>query len=403
MEPVSTAEVCNFLELAVEAMENTILENFREDGLAHSYNLLSLRGDEARVDRLGLMLEGQAAAIGSGFLPHSEIVRLLEALKKSALYREDQHSYMLQPDREIKSFLDRNQLPSDAAARSVLIRRLVSAGDRSLVIADAGGGLHFHPDFTNEGSLERRLDAIATRPGFEKDVAEDRPLLLQIWEEVFNHSAFTGRSGSIFGFEGLGSIYWHMVAKLLLAVQECCRACTDAGMAVRLAAAYADIREGLGFRKSPEVYGAFPTDPYSHTPRHRGAQQPGMTGQVKEEILTRLGELGVEVWNGRIRFEPRLLEAGEFLAEGERFSYVAVDGRERIEELPASSLAFTLCQVPVCLHLGGSGEIRVDWSDGRRQHVFGSELPMEISSEIFSRSGLIDSITVNVPPVRLAS
>ena len=47
-------------------------------------------------------------------------------------------------------------------------------------------------------------------------------MLLTIFEEVFNHKAFTGRSGTFFGYEGLGSIYWHMVSKLLLAVQENC-------------------------------------------------------------------------------------------------------------------------------------------------------------------------------------
>ena len=41
----------------------------------------------------------------------------------------------------------------------------------------------------------------------------------------------------------------------------------------------------MGFKKteSPAEYGAFPDDPYSHTPSFGGARQPGMTGQVKEE------------------------------------------------------------------------------------------------------------------------
>ena len=63
----------------------------------------------------------------------------------------------------------------------------------------------------------------------------------------------------------------------------------------------------LGFNKTAEAFGAFPRDPYSHA----GAQQPGMTGSVKEEILTRLGELGVEVKAGRLPFEPTLLAASE--------------------------------------------------------------------------------------------
>ena len=58
---------------------------------------------------------------------------------------------------------------------------------------------------------------------------------------------------------------------------------------------YYEINEGIGVHKSPALYGAFPTDPYSHTPAGKGAQQPGMTGQVKEDILSRFGELGVFV------------------------------------------------------------------------------------------------------------
>ncbi len=44
--------------------------------------------------------------------------------------------------------------------------------------------------------------------------------VLKIYESVFNHKAFTGRSGTFYKYEGLGSIYWHMVSKLVLAVQE---------------------------------------------------------------------------------------------------------------------------------------------------------------------------------------
>ena len=35
-----------------------------------------------------------------------------------------------------------------------------------------------------------------------------------------DHTRFTGRSGTFYGYEGLGCIYWHMVSKLLLATQE---------------------------------------------------------------------------------------------------------------------------------------------------------------------------------------
>ena len=43
----------------------------------------------------------------------------------------------------------------------------------------------------------------------------------------------------------------------------------------RLDRHYNAIRDGLGFRKTARAYGAFPTAPYSHSPAHAGAQQPG--------------------------------------------------------------------------------------------------------------------------------
>ena len=51
-------------------------------------------------------------------------------------------------------------------------------------------------------------------------VAANREDVYDVFESVFHHQRFTGRSGSMYKFEGLGSIYWHMVSKLLLAVQE---------------------------------------------------------------------------------------------------------------------------------------------------------------------------------------
>jgi hypothetical protein len=121
----------------------------------------------------------------------------------------------------------------------------------------------------------------------------------------------------MFGFEGLGCIYWHMVSKLLLAVQENFFDALERGdnlaTCQRLGKLYYRVRQGLGFNKSPSEYGAFPADPYSHTPKHAGAQQPGMTGSVKEEILSRFGELGIRVSNGQAHFEPALLRTREFM------------------------------------------------------------------------------------------
>ena len=155
-------------------------------------------------------------------------------------------------------------------------------------------------------------------------IDEEREIILDIYEEVFKHHSFTGRSGKFFGYEGLGSIYWHMNSKLLLAVQECHQQALAKGESPEITSAlsshYYQIRHGIGVTKSPDLYGAFPTDPYSHTPGHMGAQQPGMTGQVKEDILSRFGELGVFTPPGhqmsRLLFWVRGIELQELRAGG---------------------------------------------------------------------------------------
>ena len=110
-----------------------------------------------------------------------------------------------------------------------------------------------------------------------------------------------------------------MVSKLALAVQENCFAARDANcdetVQHELAERFREIQNGISLGKTPRTYGAFPTDPYSHTPRHAGAQQPGMTGQVKEDILSRMGEIGVRVENGIVKFDPALFDALELLRD----------------------------------------------------------------------------------------
>ena len=66
--------------------------------------------------------------------------------------------------------------------------------------------------------------------------------------------------------------------------------------------------------------------PYSHTPAHGGARQPGLTGQVKEDFLCRLGELGVVVEQGRVHFRPQLLRREEFVTSPCDFVYYDVAG-----------------------------------------------------------------------------
>ncbi len=360
-------------EAALPALDQCIATSRREDGLFHSYSVLHLEGKRARVEHLAVMLEGQVAALSSRALELEEVIHLLESLRKSQLYRENQRSYLLYPDQDLVPFMERNTLLEDPPLT-----------EKSLFTRDQKGKWHFQADLRNASDLESRLEGLAIDGPQKQEV-------LQLWEKTFNHSKFTGRSGTMFMFEGLGSIYWHMVAKLLLAVQENYEKYRDP----QIAKAYHEIRDGLGFRKTPQEYGAFPTDPYSHTPGHRGAQQPGMTGQVKEEILTRLGELGVSWEGGCLSFAPSLLCGSEFYSKPHIFSTIDVEGRESSWELPEGSLAFTVCQVPVCYQVGGTPGLRVEHSDGRES----SELSIEDCQGILARNGKIRRIWVSLKEV----
>jgi hypothetical protein len=192
-----------------------------------------------------------------------------------------------------------------------------------------------------------------------------------------------------------------MVSKLLLAVQETAERAAAEGQpsaVVRaLIDAYEDVRAGLGYCKPAQVYGAFPTDPYSHTPAGHGARQPGMPGQVKEEVLTRLGELGLRVEGGQIVFRPILLRAAEWHGSPTTFEYVDVLGDDGSLELPVGSLAFTFCQVPVVYRQAESLEVQVVLVDGTAVDCPDGRVPADVSAAVFARRAEVDRIDVRTP------
>jgi hypothetical protein len=191
-----------------------------------------------------------------------------------------------------------------------------------------------------------------------------------------------------------------MVSKLLLAVQENYFAAVDGGHAAeaaRLKAIYYDVRSGISFNKTPAVYGAFPADPYSHTPAGAGAKQPGMTGQVKEEVITRQGELGVRIQDGRISFQPVLLRAEEFTDKPADFEFADSAGGFASIRLAPGSLGFTLCQVPVVYHLSAEPRLDVAFADGKVESLSRPELGPALAREVFARTGKVKRIDVSFP------
>ena len=145
------------LEDATAAIDHSIRSNRRDDGLYHAYNLLELEGQSARVDTLYPMLEGQVAALSSGAIPPAEAVSVLEALFASEVYRADQHTFLLYPDRDLPCFLEKNRVPADGVAAIPLLTEMEKRGDTRLVERDAGGTWRFHADLTNVDSLGAAL------------------------------------------------------------------------------------------------------------------------------------------------------------------------------------------------------------------------------------------------------
>jgi len=399
MQPLD--QIMAMLDDALAAIDHSIGTNQRTDGLYHAYNLLDLQQEAVEIDTLYPMLEGQVAALSAGAIGPKEAVTVLEALFDSDVYCPDQNSFMLYPDRVLPGFLARNRISIEQVEAIPLLRRMAAEGDERVVVRDAEGNHRFNAEFTNIGDLNAELNALTALYGDELEAA--REPLQALYEQVFNHQAFTGRSGTMFGYEGLGSVYWHMVSKLLLAVQEnffvALERNSNEAICQQLGHLYYRVREGLGFNKSPAEYGAFPTDPYSHSPGHAGARQPGMTGQVKEELLTRFGELGVQVRGGRVRFRPRLLRAREFVSEPRQFRCLDVDCQWRELPVPTGGLAFTWCQVPVIYRLDDDAEpaLTITWNDGRIQIRKQLALSAKESSEVFRRSGRIRQLTVSLP------
>jgi hypothetical protein len=191
-----------------------------------------------------------------------------------------------------------------------------------------------------------------------------------------------------------------MVSKLLLAIQEnYFRALNDGlgdDVTGRFKAHYYETKAGIGLYKSPDLYGAFPMDAYSHTPSNAGVKQPGLTGQVKEDVISRFGELGVRILNGSIYFKPSLLNPDEVLDYNKTFEYYSVKGKLGRFELKAHQLGFTFCQVPIIYTFSDKAAVNVIFKNGSMEKMAGNMISKSNSDHIFRRTGKIELIEVTI-------
>jgi len=392
-------ELKEFVDLALDYMDQSIRVNKREDGLYHAYNLISFANQDISIRYLYEMLEGQVAVLSSGLLNAEESLSVLNSLKSSQMFRQDQYSYFLYPDRQLPRFTEKNNIPEVRVKESELLTKLIQNNDTTILGVDQAGGYHFNGSFRNAEVLKNALENLANAD-YKSLVDKEKAKVLDIFEEMFDHQSFTGRSGTFYGFEGLGSIYWHMVSKLLLAAQESYFHAIEEGANPitlgKIKDHYFEIKAGIGLYKSPELYGAFPTDAYSHTPSTAGAQQPGMTGQVKEDFISRIGELGVHVKNGQIVFSTSLLNDLELLNQEDQFAYFDVFGNKQQIKLGKGQLAFTFCKVPVVYSVSDESQISISFKNGETKLIKSNAIDQEISARIFNRNGEIDRIDYSI-------
>jgi hypothetical protein len=393
---LSRDDLLAFLELAQRYVEHSLRANRRSDHLYHTYNILHLGENSAAISHLQEMLEGQVAILSSGLLSGNESLALLQSLRNSALYRDDQSTYILYPDKTLPSFLSKNTLTAEQVRDLRLPAALADAQDKTLLVRDVDGMYHFSGQLHNAKDVYNALDSLAKQPQYTQMVAAESDKIAALFEDIFHHTEFTGRSGTFFAYEGLGSIYWHMVSKLLLATQEAALHNQHEPASTGLVEKYHDICAGLGFNKSPAVFGAFPTDPYSHTPKGQGARQPGMTGVVKEEIIARQAEVGLVIENGHLTFNSLLFNPKELLTTSESFHYLDVIGKPQRIDLAAGNLAYTVCEVPIVVQLSDTPSIEICLTDGRTLTINGNRLDAVNSRHIFQRDGIVHHLMVDL-------
>ncbi|MCX6307921.1 MAG: hypothetical protein NTY32_03485 [Bacteroidia bacterium] len=382
-DSVSKTNLLDLFSKTLDFIDQSIVVNKRSDAMYHAYNLVRFGEKSISIRPLYEMLEGQVAALSSGELSAQEAVALLDGLRKSSLYRADQNSYILYPNKRLPLFLEKNNIDPAEVKRIKLLEALSINGDTGIIAVDKKGEFHFNASFKNANFLHEALIKLKSE---KKIVITDRDVkdIEELYEQIFDHQSFTGRSGTFYKYEGLGCIYWHMVSKLLLAIgeniQSAYQQSADNGMIEALKKHYFEVKAGIGAHKSPAVYGSFPFDPYSHTPMMAGVQQPGMTGQVKEDIISRFNELGVQVEKGCLTFNPILLKSKEFI-------------RSTSEE---PHLSFTYCTIPFVYKLNGRKGIEVVYADGKVEKVKGYTLNRVQSQVVFDRNTQIQEIVVSL-------
>ena len=103
----------------MQFLDHSIDANKKKDNLYHAYNLMTVENNkEVSISYLSEMLEGQVAVLSSGYLSSKEALAVLDALKSSKLFRADQYSYILYPNKDLPGFIAKNRIPANKITKS---------------------------------------------------------------------------------------------------------------------------------------------------------------------------------------------------------------------------------------------------------------------------------------------
>lgn len=349
---VAMADIKTFLSVAKQLVDDTVVQN--KHGIFSTYNLLC---KDFTVKPMRPMLEGQSAVIGSGALNATQVCDVIDQMSDSLLDVDGGYHY-LYPRTCTTPFIEKNTFKADLITDGIIL------------LEDVQGNLHFGASMISDQVVR---DAVQ-RSNYSE---ADQKTILDWYETIFAHGAFTGRSQVMYRFEGIGCAYWHQNAKMALAVAETAvRTYENGENANEIYDAYHKLVGGFVYRKSPAVCGAIPLEPYSHSSFIGKCEQPGMTGQVKESILMRRIELGVLVKQGAIQFTPYFVNGDEFDQNGK--------------------LSFTICGVPVTYQCAKHEGLTVTMADDRNIITTDMTLSAQLCRHLFERNQQIKQIVVHM-------
>ena len=159
---VTKGSLLEFTSTALDYLEHSIRANKRADNLFHAYNLMTVKDSKAvSISYLPEMLEGQVAVLSSGYLSIQESLDVLDGLKNSPLFREDQYSYILYPNKELPKFVHKNTIAAADVKSSELLTQLLADGNTQLINQDGNGAYHFNGGFNNADSVQAALSSLS--------------------------------------------------------------------------------------------------------------------------------------------------------------------------------------------------------------------------------------------------